>query len=132
METNDADTKNSDFIKEEKFWKQCDRINEETFKLEADSGDILLFKGRSFSAKMTRRLTNSEYDHVGMVLTFIDDEEVYILEATSDGVHIIRWSELMSFKESSYSKIVWRKLYWNRDNTFWEILQTFVEAVENK
>lgn len=132
METNDADTKNSDFIKEEKFWKQCDRINEETFKLEADSGDILLFKGRSFSAKMTRRLTNSEYDHVGMVLTFIDDEEVYILEATSDGVHIIRWSELMSFKESSYSKIVWRKLYWNRDNTFWEILQTFVEAVEDK
>ena len=132
MEANDADTKNSDFIKEDKFWKQCDRINEETFKLEADSGDILLFKGRSFSAKMTRRLTNSEYDHVGMVLTFIDDEEVYILEATSDGVHIIRWSELMSFKESSYSKIVWRKLYWNRDNTFWEILQTFVEAVEDK
>lgn len=99
---------------------------------EADSGDILLFKGKAFTSKMTRQLTSSEYDHVAMVLTFWDDDEIYILEATSEGVHIVGWSDLMRFKDQFYSKIVWRRLYCKRDDEFWEILQTFVEAVEDK
>ena len=81
---------------------------------------------------MTRQLTNSDYDHVGMVLTFVEDEDIYILEATSEGVHIVWWSDLARFKDQYYSKIVWRRLYWKRDDEFCEILQTFVEAVEDK
>ena len=57
---------------------------------------------------------------------------IYILEATSDGVHIISWTDWATFRDRVYSKVVWRKLYWNRDDAFCEILQTFVEAVEDK
>lgn len=75
---------------------------------------------------MTRKFTNSDYDHVAMVLTFVGSDDVYLLEATSDGVHVISWSNLKKFKDQIYSKIVWRKLYAERDDDFWEILETFV------
>ena len=118
METNDAEKKDTKFAKESKFWKKCDRVCESTFIKEADSGDILLFKGKSISAKMTRKLTHSEYDHVAMVLTFSGDDNIYLLEATSDGVHVVSWNELMRFKDAIYSKIVWRRLYADRDDNF--------------
>ena len=84
VETNDAKTKDESLTKEKRFWKKWDKINEETFIKEADSGDILLFTGKTLSSKMTRKLTHSEYDHVAMVLTFTDDDDIYLLEATSD------------------------------------------------
>lgn len=132
VQTNDSRTKDADLIKERKFWKQCDKVNQETFIKEADSGDILLFRGKTFASKMTRKFTSSDYDHVAMVLTFQDDDEIYLLEATSDGVHVVSWSDLNRFRDQIYSKIVWRKLYANRDDDFCEILSTFVEAVEDK
>lgn len=85
---------------------------------EADSGDILLFTGKHMGAKMTRRITNSEYDHVAMVLTFVEDDDVYLLQATSEGVHIMSWKDMRSFRDQLYSKIVWRKLYADRDDDF--------------
>lgn len=118
VETNDAKTKDSDLTKEKRFWKKCDRINEETFLKEADSGDILLFTGKTLSSKMTRKLTHSAYDHVAMILTFTDDDDIYILEATSDGVHVVSWSDMRRFKDRIYSKIVWRKLYSDRNDEF--------------
>ena len=101
-----------------KFWKKCDRINEETFLQEADSGDIILFKGKSISSGITRKVTSSEYDHVAMVITFQDDDEIYLLESTIEGVHIVTWTELKTYKDLLYSRIVWRKLYCERDSEF--------------
>ena len=99
---------------------------------EADSGDILLFTGKTFSSKMTRKLTNSEYDHVAMVITFEEDDDIHFLEATSQGVHIVSWAEMSKYFSQMYSKIVWRKLYAERDDEFCEILQTFIEAVADR
>lgn len=81
---------------------------------------------------MTRKLTHSAYDHVAMVLTFTDDDDIYLLEATSEGVHVVSWTDMKIFKDRIYSKIVWRKLYSDRNDEFWEILETFVNAVEDR
>ena len=84
------------------------------------------------SSKLTQKLTYSDFDHVAMVLTFVDDDDIYLLDATTEGVHIRSWSDIRKYKDECYSKIVWRKLYADRDDLFWEILQTFVEAVQGK
>lgn len=99
---------------------------------EADSGDILLFTGVTFSAKMTRKLTHSQYDHVAMVLTFCEDDDIYLLEATADGVHITNWKDMKRYMDRLYSKVVWRRLYAERDENFCEILETFIDAVQDK
>jgi hypothetical protein len=67
---------------------------------------------------MTRKLTHSAYDHVAMVLTFTDDDDIYLLEATSEGVHVVSWTDMKIFKDRIYSKIVWRKLYSDRNDEF--------------
>jgi len=126
-----SEAKNELITKEAKFWKKWDRINENTFIKEADSGDILLFTGKSVISGITRKITNSGYDHVAMVLTFLEDEEIYFLESTAEGVHVTTWSELKQYKNQLYSKIVWRKLHCERNEDFWEILGTFVNAVED-
>ena len=67
---------------------------------------------------ITRKITNSGYDHVAMVLTFLEDEEIYFLESTAEGVHVTTWSELKQYKNQLYSKIVWRKLHCERNEDF--------------
>ena len=83
-----------------------------------DSGDVLLFKTKKLSAKITRGVTQSEYDHVAMVLKFEGEEEAYIIDATLDGVNITSWTDLWTYKDSLYKKIVWRQLKIIRDDMF--------------
>ncbi|CAI2369331.1 unnamed protein product [Moneuplotes crassus] len=132
IENSDSCEKDSSFLNESRFWKKCDRINESTFLNEADSGDIILFTGKTVMSGITRKITNSNYDHVAMVLTFLEDNEVYLLESTASGVHITTWTDLKTYKDELYSKIVWRKLYCNRNETFCEVLGNFVNAVDDR
>jgi len=91
-----------------------------------------LFSGKSFSSKITRKLTHSQYDHVAMVVTFEDDDEIYLLEATSEGVHLVSWNEIRKYRDQIFSKVVWRRLYTERNDDFCDILGTFIKAVANK
>ena len=55
------------------------------FCANADTGDILLFRGSVVGAKITRTMTLGHFDHVAMVLKFdTDPNEVYFLEATGN------------------------------------------------
>lgn len=92
----------------------------------------MLFKGKKFGAKITRGVTHSEFDHVAMVLKFEDDPEVHMLDATLSGVNITSWSELATFKDEVYKKIVWRQLETERDSEFWERMEKFVTEVNEK
>ena len=68
-------------------------LSENEFIGDAQNGDILLFQTKGARAKMTRKITNSEYDHVAMVLRFQPEpDEVFILDSTSAGVQVSRWS----------------------------------------
>ena len=60
----------SDLVKVKNFWRKQEQITSEYFLANANSGDILLFKGKRLASKLTRGVTNSNYDHVAMVLKF--------------------------------------------------------------
>lgn len=53
-------------------WKY-DSISETHFKSVAKTGDILLFRGSMMMTGVTRAVTNSEFDHVAIVLRLADD-----------------------------------------------------------
>ena len=86
----------------------------------ADTGDILLFRGRYFGCKLTRTFTNCHFgkylipnfvfikqvfiDHVAMILKFESDpNEVYFVESTSNrGVSVSKWSSIKKFVGEFY------------------------------
>ena len=47
-----------------------DSVTEREFLERAETGDILLFHTNNTGAKIQRVLTNSDYDHVAMVVKF--------------------------------------------------------------
>jgi len=68
----------------------------------ADTFDILVFKNRNLMSKMQRILTNSDYDHVGMLLK-TTNQDVFILEATSNsGVAVYTLDTLLSCSIHKY------------------------------
>ncbi len=52
------------------FYSGGDTISERDFLSEAETGDILLFYTRHIGAQIQRVLTNSDFDHVAMVVKF--------------------------------------------------------------
>jgi|LauGreDrversion4_2_1035121.scaffolds.fasta_scaffold123662_1 hypothetical protein len=57
----------SNFSVERNFWKYA-RLCEEDFSRIADTGDILLFKTAEFASQLQRFVTNSNYNHIALVL----------------------------------------------------------------
>jgi hypothetical protein len=66
---------------------------------------VLLFQGQQFWGKVQRLLTNSEYDHVGMVFKdlIIPPYEVMTFESTSSsGICLSPWDFMLKYKWYSY------------------------------
>lgn len=65
----------------------------------ADTFDVMLFSCNTTGGKIIRSYTGANFDHTALVLRFDTPNpkkkrEVYILEATSNGVGIKKWSDL--------------------------------------
>ncbi|CDW88955.1 ph domain-containing protein [Stylonychia lemnae] len=112
-----------------KSWR-FDRISEEQFLRQADIGDVLLFRGNNFGAKITRGFTQSKFgktidnklhslvDHVALILKFdAEPDELFFLDATSNLI-----------QQCSYS-LVFRHLYCDRSEDFLMKLETFIRTV---
>lgn len=52
------------------FYVESNTIAERQFLSEAQTGDILLFYTRHIGASIQRALTNSDFDHVAMLVRF--------------------------------------------------------------
>jgi hypothetical protein len=63
-----------------KEWWRLDRITSRQFAKTAMTGDVILFSNQTTASRFTRIFTNSEYDHVAMVLRF-GSGRVALLEA---------------------------------------------------
>ena len=87
-------------------------IAEDNFIKNADTGDILLFKGNSVNSGLIRTFTKSKFDHVAMILKFdMDQGEVYMVESTGNrGVALNKWEYLRPFvgPKQFYKKAVLR------------------------
>jgi len=68
---------------------------------------------------MTRQFTQSKYDHVAMLLRFSPEkDEVFVLDATSAGVQVTRWSDFRLLQDKSYYHFFYRPLIALRDEDF--------------
>jgi hypothetical protein len=61
---------------------KVDVMDHKDFLKIADTGDLLLFRGKSIITKIQRTLTMSDYDHVALLLRYSTGRLV-ILEATA-------------------------------------------------
>lgn len=78
---------------------------------------------------MQRFFTQSEFDHVAMVLR-LDNNEVFLFEATSNvGVNLLSWDLFMKSKcYSAYSQIAFRHNSMTRSSFKMRILEEFIEV----
>mmetsp|Transcript_27311 Transcript_27311/g.33969 ORF Transcript_27311/g.33969 Transcript_27311/m.33969 type:complete len:101 (-) Transcript_27311:553-855(-) len=71
------------------FWKVC-RITSQELMQNAQTGDILLFTGKTMQDSIIRGITGSKYDHVGMLVKYEKSGQVLIFESLH-GKGVSRW-----------------------------------------
>jgi palmitoyltransferase len=77
-----------------------------------------------------RFVTNSEYDHIGMIVNF--NGEVKIFEANADeGVNVYNWAQFQT-EFHKYEKISVRKLHYHRSNEVQPLLMKFIKSTIGK
>jgi hypothetical protein len=125
-------TKISRLSPSDKFWKNS-LISEPSFLKSAQSGDLLLFRGKNLGSKLQRCLTRSKYDHVGLVMKF-SNEEVGFLEASrAFGVVLTYWDKLFRKDwRKIYAEVWYRKLELVRTEEIIENLEKFVNETKGK
>ncbi len=91
-------------------------IKASEFEYKAKTGDILLFKGFEFSAKLQRLYTKKDYDHVAILRK--KNGILYVYEATTkDGCKERKWQEFINYLWNLlYDKMVFRELIIKTDS----------------
>lgn len=119
----------SSIVTMKNFWRYP-YVREIDFLQRAESGDILLFRGKDRRSALTRTVSGfAYYDHVAVLLR-VRGSRVVILEATgNDGVSVVAWS---SFKEwgwhTCYDRLVYRKVFFQRTSDKLNRLEDFVKG----
>ena len=94
----------------------------------AETGDILLMKTEDSSCALQRLVTNSEYDHVSMIVKF-NNKDVKIFQANADeGVQIYDWDHFHN-RFNHFQKVCLRKLYHSQKKEIHPILLSFIKKM---
>ena len=129
-----ADPKNGELTS---MRKATQYITEDQFRLNAQPGDVILFKSNNMLSGVTRKLTKADYDHVALVIRLqFDPSEVFLLEAVNSGVQLTRWSVVRKYiassinpttsKECYYLKAAFRHVETRRGKWFYSMIQDFM------
>ena len=86
-----------------------DTISEKQFIQAAQTGDILLFYTKNTGAQLQRFFTNSDFDHVAMVVKFRKNDLMIFESNQMYGVSIYDWKQYIQYFDL-YQKITIRKL----------------------
>lgn len=89
----------------------------------------MLFRGTRAATAVTRTVTNSEFDHVGIILRLTDMPDVYIVEATGGpGVSINRWDNIKKHYGHGkfYETLVFRHVNYTRNDQIYDKYKTFL------
>jgi len=115
------------------FWKYA-RICEEDFQKIADTGDIILFKAPEFACQVQRFFTNSNYNHIAIILRSSTGNLKYIEATMTYGVDIIDWDRFVDFKcFKGFDRIVYRRLAgFKRTKEKLTKLEQFIKVARNK
>ena len=123
-------------ISDPKFWKDI-YVDLNEFRTVADNWDLLLFRSKNYSTKVQRTFTNSNYDHVGMIVlweTERDTNTIFLLEAVStEGVRLVELIPNLEAYFEVYDKIVYRPLQnLERSEALLSNLDSFLDEVLGK
>ena len=115
------------------FWKYS-RLCEEDFQKIADTGDILLFKTPEFGSQLQRFITNSNYNHIAVVLRSSTGALKFIEATIEYGVDIIDWDTFIAYNcYQSFERIVHRRLCgFERTKQRLIKLEEFIKVAKNK
>ena len=103
------------------FWR-FEHIDEDKFLEQAQTGDILLFRGNHLGAKLSRGLTSGIVDHAAMIVRMANKfhgQDIFFLESVMvRGVCFTSWA---NFKQNNkmYDEILYRRLECKRDDAFY-------------
>jgi len=107
--------------------KVCEIVNQ---------GDLILFRTDGVLQGIQRAVTNSEYDHVGIVVRIPqhsrNEFSLFILEATSDGVQKYALRSRLRAWHLSNAVVALRQLKMKRTYENMSALSKFVEMVDGK
>lgn len=74
-------------VTSQKLWWKYDRITVSQLMQTASTADLLLFRGKHVSSRLTRLVTLGEYDHVAFILRY-SSGRLGLLEATQKRVRV--------------------------------------------
>ena len=90
-----------------------------------ETGDILLFYTKNTGAKIQRMITNSNFDHVAMVVKM--GRELMVFESNQlFGVSIYQWRQYLRYFDL-YERVSIRKLNYARKSEIHHLLLKFVK-----
>lgn len=114
------------------FWRYG-LIEHEDFLKNAQTGDLLLFRGKHMGAKITRGWTKGNIDHAAIVVRFekgFNTGQVFFLESNAErGVCFRTWNDFVD-NNTLYNQIFVRKLVCNRDKEFYDKFEEFLDQVQ--
>ena len=115
---------------QDKFWK-FDRISQHEFERVAETGDILLFRGKSALSKMQRAVTRGKYDHVALLIRSTSNNNLFLFEVTGvEGVALLLWADFMLYSwHLLYSRLTFKKIHYDRSEPNIRKLNEFIENV---
>ena len=116
--------------KKKQFWR-FDRISPFQFEEEVQTGDLLLFRGKSTLSKMQRAVTRGDYDHVALLIKY-PSKKISLFEVTGvEGVAVLLWDDFIFYQwQSLYSRLTYKKLVWDRPEEAVTKLLEFVNTVK--
>ena len=103
------------------FWK-FGSITHQALMASAQTGDLVLFSGKTFMDKVVRSVTSSKYDHVGILVKYPKSGQLVIFEALS-GKGVCQWDwqtyQKKNYWRENFTQILLRRLVGvNRDAAF--------------
>lgn len=102
-----------------------DSLTEKDFLSEAETGDLLLFYTNNIGAKLQRFFTNSDFDHIAMVIRFRAGDLIVFESNYTHGVAIYEWKKYVK-NFDLFRKVTFRKLNYIRKAETQKILMEFL------
>lgn len=114
------------------FWKYPE-LSEEQMFAEAQTGDLLIFRGNQTSSQFVRSATRGHFDHIAIIVRTYDEgtTDFSIVEAVGNfGVSSTTWNKIRNEigVDKFYEKCTYRKLLGVKRNKKW--LRLFDDFLE--
>ena len=105
-------------------------IPTQVIPIRVDTGDIILFHNSHFASQATKVFTRSQWDHVGMVLRW-GNNELKLFEATADGVGLFKLKARLEFLQKN-TKMGVRRLSTQRSPEMLSQLDMFITQMRGR